>query len=45
MLLLWYNLAKAEEENIKEAGTKPPSQTKKGLEFEFFLKFQSFYFA
>ena len=28
-----------------EAGTKPPSQTKKGLEFEFFLKFQSFYFA
>ena len=26
----------------KEAGTKPPSQTKKGLEFEFFLKFQSF---
>ena len=29
----------------KEAGTKPPSQTKKGLEFEFFLKFQSFYFA
>lgn len=29
----------------KEAGTKPPSQTKEGLEFEFFLKFQSFYFA
>ena len=29
----------------EEAGTKPPSQTKKGLEFEFFLKFQSFYFA
>ena len=28
-----------------EAGTKPPSQTKEGLEFEFFLKFQSFYFA
>ncbi|WP_449037700.1 hypothetical protein, partial [Phascolarctobacterium sp.] len=27
---------------IKEAGTKPPSQTKEGLEFEFFLKFQSF---
>ena len=22
-----------------EAGTKPPSQTKEGLEFEFFLKF------
>ena len=30
---------------IGEAGTKPPSQTKEGLEFEFFLKFQSFYFA
>ena len=28
-----------------EAGTKPTSQTKEGLEFEFFLKFQSFYFA
>lgn len=25
-----------------EAGTKPPTQTKEGLEFEFFLKFQSF---
>lgn len=25
-----------------EAGTKPHSQTKEGLEFEFFLKFQSF---
>ena len=31
--------------DLKEAGTKPPSQTKEGLEFEFFLKFQSFYFA
>ena len=29
----------------KEDGTKPLSQTKEGLEFEFFLKFQSFYFA
>ena len=29
-------------ELLTEAGTKPPSQTKKGLEFEFFLKFQSF---
>jgi len=34
-----------DEVNKKEAGTKPPSQTKEGLEFEFFLKFQSFYFA
>ena len=29
----------------QEVGTKPLSQTKEGLEFEFFLKFQSFYFA
>lgn len=28
-----------------EAGTKSLSQTKEGLEFELFLKFQSFYFA
>ena len=28
-----------------EDGTKPLSQTKEGLEFEFFLKFQPFYFA
>ena len=26
-------------------GQNPASQTKEGLEFEFFLKFQSFYFA
>ena len=31
--------------NEKEAGTKSLSQTKEGLEFELFLKFQSFYFA
>ena len=31
--------------NENEAGTKSLSQTKEGLEFELFLKFQSFYFA
>lgn len=36
---------KSPSQTKEEAGTKPPSQTKKGLEFEFFLKFQSFYFA
>ena len=33
------------EKTLIEVGTKPLSQTKEGLEFEFFLKFQSFYFA
>ena len=36
---------KSPSQTKEEAGTKPPSQTKKELEFEFFLKFQSFYFA
>ena len=35
-------LSSNQSNHLKEVGTKPPSQTKEGLEFEFFLKFQSF---